>query len=99
MTDHYTKHDISGDKVKLSLDDLIASAASAVFYARSQMDRYENEIHSASIEVANGNTNMQHTPAFYARCLANSARDYAIAFETYDALVSAKSRDTIEIIK
>ena len=92
-------HDISGDKVKLNIDTLIKVAASAVYNARCQMDKWQNEIDALVYDHNKTELDKTWSRAWYAKHLLDATNDYTMAFDSYSALLHAKDRQTIEIIK
>jgi hypothetical protein len=93
-------YDMSANQVKLNLDELIKTAGAAVRNAKSQMDRYQAEIDNAHYPGTPGDDyHANHHAQFYAKLLAQTAQEYADAWQVYHALVECKTREDIEIVR
>ena len=94
-------HDLSAGTVKLDLDKLINVAAAAVNNARTILMQQIGECDPLNFprntpqEIYHANHHCQ----FYAQRVVEAAKDYADAWAAYHALVEAKARENVEVIK
>lgn len=98
-------HDMSGDSVKLNLDDLITMAGHAVQNACMAMNHWQKEVDNAIYMPDRMDTDghftyrVNHHMQFYADLMAISAREYADALANYHYLVETKRREFVSLIK
>lgn len=96
-------HDMSAGIVKLDLDTLINNAAAAVAYTRQALDKelssIDSQLHDRLSKDRDTAYRANSHCSMDAARLATIAKDYAVAWETYHALLEARSRETIEIIR
>ena len=100
-------HNLCGSKVELNLDVLIDVAASAVRNAKNQMEHYERIISSAILDASmarhKGDRHLAyaraHTAQFYGEYLERAAAEYAGALRTHFALMEAKERQEVTVIR
>jgi len=103
MSEKIDPHYMSAGTVKLNLARLIEVTANAIQDSRCRMAHYQGEIDRARYEYdrssSDGIYHMNHHMAFNAGRLAESAKIYADAMDTYYHLVEAMNRETVELIR
>ena len=89
---------MDAEHVRLNIDALIRVAANACGNAHSQMVRYQAEIDNARFSNES-EYHKNHHRQFYGKLLAEASQQYTDALESYFALVEAKRRENVTLIR